>query len=279
MALFKTYLDDSGDPSCTVLTISGYLADVDGWRHFENVWQATLDQFEVPYFHMKEFGNPNGIYRHIKSDPVKEASFIVGLIDAIHDGGIEFCPFGGVRLSELAEFNNKHGLSLDPYALLIYGCLKEIRADYRNDDIDVVVDRFDRSPSRVGLAFEYLRTDRDYPADTWDQFTPIPVQKHESFRNVRPLQAADLIAWEMRKAYEDRRDWNFPEDRDSFRAITESYQRFVEIYQVKYGREPRVRKSFTRLRRSPVLTPKGYIWDRVLLEQAHRLHPNGWTLA
>lgn len=281
MAILKTYLDDSGNPSdqnCTVLTVSGYQSDIEGWRGFERMWGDVLDTFEVPYLHMKEFGDKNGLYKHIKSDPLKEAAFMGGLIDAIF-ATVDFCPMGTIRLRELEQFNSDHSLNLDPYAVVIYGCLMELAAQHRWKEIDVVFDKFDKAPSRVELAFEYARTDKYFPVDIWDLFTPTTLQKDESFKDIRQIQAADFVSWEMRRALEDRREWQFPSAGRNRESIAESYRQFVEVYVQKYGARPRERKTMGILRRgSPPLAPVGYIWDRVILEEAHKRHPNGWTL-
>lgn len=151
MVLLRAYLDDSGSPTQQgndTLVIGGYVSDVGGWRYFEELWKAALDRAEVPYFHMKEFGNPNGLYNHLKDGAEKEKEFIGSLVDAILSS-IHFTPISAIKLSELAKFNATHGLKLDPYALAIYGCLVKLRREYRGEEIEIVFDRFDKSVSRV----------------------------------------------------------------------------------------------------------------------------------
>src|SRR5215831_19098427 len=54
MLSYATYLDASRDPS-GIVVVGGYFAPVYCWEKFEIDWRLVLAQFDVPYFHMKEF--------------------------------------------------------------------------------------------------------------------------------------------------------------------------------------------------------------------------------
>jgi len=279
MAILRAYLDDSGDATNldhAFMTVAGYLADEDGWRHFERRWKEELDRAEVPYLHMREFGDRNGIFQHIKQNIVEEADFVASLKGVIYES-VSFCTQTTIRLKDLREFNRRRNLQLDPYALAIYGCLLGLRREYPNDEIEVVVDRFERSSMRVEMGLDYARSDRKEDLRV-DLFTPVPLQKHESFKEILPLQAADFVAWEMRKACEDRKSWNItPEDRSSTNALLESYEKWFQEHLETFKRPPRERKSFLELRESPVLMPKGFILDYTNLEEIFTRHPQGWA--
>ena len=124
MAILKAYLDDSGDPDGghNFLTVGGYVATVDYWEYFEKQWTEILDEFRVPYFHMKEFWNANGIYKNIKKEKNREREFIEASI-LIIKATAEICVSVTVKLADLVIFNKRHKLDLDPYSLAIYGCL------------------------------------------------------------------------------------------------------------------------------------------------------------
>jgi hypothetical protein len=66
-----TFADESGiqggAPYCI---ISGYIASPRQWLSFEAAWQRVLAEFDVPYFHSKEFFNRSqghGVYKHLSS--------------------------------------------------------------------------------------------------------------------------------------------------------------------------------------------------------------------
>lgn len=279
MAVLKAYLDDSGDPkdpAASFVTIGGYVAEADSWAYFEELWAKALAEAGVPYFHMKEFGDRNGLYRDLKRRPRAESEFVASLVFAITSSA-DLCPVNTVRLADLAAFNAATGLSLDPYALDLYGCMIAMRREYPGAEIEVVVDRFDKAMSRMETALTYARMHRGEDLEP-ERFIPVFLQDDESFKNVTPIQAADFIAWEVRKSCEERKNWSFTqEERLDRQAMRESYERWAGAYERKHGRPPRARKSYERLREVPFLNPRGLVWDQLTLRQAHERHPDGWA--
>jgi hypothetical protein len=231
---------------------------------------------------MKEFGDPNStIYAALKANKIKEADFVASLKEIIYES-VGCCVQTTVVLDGLKEFNGSHRMRLDPYALGIYGCLLELRREYMSDvsfgGSEVVVDSFDKASSRVDKALAYLKSDTDNPIPL-QVLSVRPLQPCESAKTILPLQAADLIAWEMRKLCEDHKDWDFSAgDRSSMHAIADSCGRYEREYMTKHGKLPRFRESMWALRESPSLKPHGLIIDRIILEKLNKRHPNGWGL-
>jgi hypothetical protein len=68
MAVIKGYFDDSrsnkddGHSNRNIWTLAGYAGNDDQWRRFETEWPKLMADHGVPWFHMKEFGEPNGVY-------------------------------------------------------------------------------------------------------------------------------------------------------------------------------------------------------------------------
>jgi hypothetical protein len=112
-----------------------------------------------------------------------------------------------------------------------------------------------------------------------DLITITPLEKSDSYSKILPIQAADFMAWELRKAYEDRREWEPSEEaRGSMDALNADYQEWAQSFLKKYGRLPRQRLSGWGLEKA---TPqKGHLWDFTNIEAAHRVrHKNGWYRA
>src|SRR5437016_1000791 len=122
---FRGTFDDSGDqddPQHNCASLGGYIGPVDALDRFEIEWKRVLDEFEVPYLHMKEFKDPKGHYVHLLNDRDRMALFFGALADAVGSCGL--FSFGSVvRIKDLKKFNQKFGVSIDSYSLALADCL------------------------------------------------------------------------------------------------------------------------------------------------------------
>jgi hypothetical protein len=59
--LAKGYFDDT-QTSGKVWGIGGYVGGHLHWDHFDAMWPMILSTHEVPYFHMREMADPNGVF-------------------------------------------------------------------------------------------------------------------------------------------------------------------------------------------------------------------------
>ncbi len=273
--MLKAYFDDSGDadaPGETHLTVGGYVSDETGWAYFEPAWQSIMNDAGVPYLHMKEFGDPKSkIYGHLKASPKAEERFMASVINLIK-GSAKGSLATTVILDEFRDFNANHGLSLDPYAFAIYGCLFQLRSFYPDDPIAIIIDNFDNSKSRIEKALNYARSD-SLSGLKPDLFNISSLQRTESWRNILPLQAADLIAWEVRKYRRERSSLRPPHD---IRDDREAMHSWALAWEAAQERKPRDRFSFQSLRRGMVFRPLHIVADAHTLATALSRHPNGW---
>jgi hypothetical protein len=141
-------------------------------------------------------------------------------------------------------------LGLDPYSFALYVCLIDLRKRYADDDIEIVIDRISTPYKRIQLAKQYARTDtfEDLKVENIQMF---PLEKTDSFKKIFPIQAADFMAWELRKISEERKDWS-PSDnaRVNLEAVQEDYRSWAKQFNESRGRFPRQRKSAQRLERA-----------------------------
>ncbi len=278
MAILKAYFDDSGADKRSddrLLTIAGYVSTVELWEKFDEAWDTALGEFD--YLHMKEFGDPNGIYKSVKCDPKKEAAFMGGLVEIIAEN-TRMGVHTTVMLDDLRRFNREHNRHLNPYALAIHGCISMLQWKFPTVEIEVYFDKFDRASSLVEEGLSYTESDVYQPLKPNLLPVATPIRKDESFKSVRPIQAADLLAWEMRKLLFDRLTWI--NGRDFFqlsrRAVLESYARWVQEHTEKFGKQPRNRKSFLALRNGT--RPNGYVFNYENLELLEKRHVHGWKV-
>jgi hypothetical protein len=273
VALLKVYIDDSGDSTDpnhqdSVITVAGYVADIDRWKRFEWLWNDVLEGYEVPYLHMKEWWDRDGnIYRNIKSDPEREANFFGDLIQTIKDTML--CAVSAsIRLRDLRAFNERERLDLNAFAFGLYACIIELRPKFPNDEIQIIIDKITKPQKHIGLAVQYAEMDTF--ADLRADELPItPLGKDESFKTILPIQAADFLAWEVRKHGNDRIGW-IPPDGDIDQAgMVADYIKWAD------RENPRLRMSAVYL--SAAVPHRGHVWDAFNINAAHTIrHKNGW---
>jgi hypothetical protein len=122
-ALRTGYLDESGkenDPKFMDLacSIAGYIGTAEAWELVEEEWQGVLDDFGVPYLHMKEYahskdGSP---FAGWKKDEVVRKDFISSLVSTLCNKNLRGIA-ALVSIPDLRRFNQEFGLSLSAYPL------------------------------------------------------------------------------------------------------------------------------------------------------------------
>jgi hypothetical protein len=188
-----------------------------------------------------------------------------------------FDPFGSlVRLRDLEKFNRENGLSLDPFALAVYACIIQIKRRYFGPIINLFFDRFDQARSRIDKGLEYAKTDCTHPGVT-ELIQPIPIQAGLTYRQVRPIQAADFLVWEIRKHNFEQSEWW---DRLNVPSLgwSERFESYKSWSREKYGTNiPPPRKSLGALVGNNNVT--GLMWDYPGLCIAHEARGGVWELA
>jgi hypothetical protein len=273
----RGYVDDSGhasDPEHNVVAMACYVSHLDKWKVFEREWGEVLGDNKIPYLHMKEWWDRNkSIYAHIKGNSAKEASLFSDFSNVIKSN-VEFCAISYVRLADLERVSQEYGLKIDAYALLLYGCLIVLRQDRWDEDFHIVIDKVDKPYSKIEKAKAYA--DADVRHRIRPQKIPItPIEDTESARQIRPLQACDFMAWELRRDSEETLTWNAGDDVKSVVSAARDYGRWATEFKRNKNRDPIRRKSAWSLYRG--VRVRGLMWDEVNIRGAHiNLHPNGW---
>jgi hypothetical protein len=273
----RGYIDDSGhekDPNHNVVAMACYLSPLDKWRVFERQWGEVLGDNKIPYLHMKEWWDEKGhIYAHIKGNPAKEASLFSDLSNVIKTN-VELCANSSVILDGLRKINSEYSIDLDAYSLALYGCLVVLRQDRWDEDFHLIIDKVDKPHSKIERAQAYAKTDVRH--NIRPEKIPItPIQDSESAKCIRPLQACDLMAWELRKNSEETLTWSIKKDVKSVVAAARDYRRWAIEFKQKKNRDPRVRKLAWSLYKGNRV--RGLTWDYLNIKGAHvNLHPNGW---
>jgi hypothetical protein len=273
-ALIKGWMDDSRRSS--IWAVGGYIGGEHRWDLFEAQWLLTLAHHDVPYFHMKEMGDPAGVYGkwHPPQEHRKElADFFGDLAKVIGRSRlVGICSL--VRVADLDRFNTEHNLRLEPYSLAAFGCMLLAARDNPGMPTELVFDHVEKAHSKLAKAREYADSDIKYEPGICDTLVTTPLPKALTWRDVPALQAADFFAWEFRKNHENVSEWfdfiDKPDDWD------ERWDHFEQWSLQKFGsKTPTTRKSAVALLEGNELY--AMIWDYKNLCEAHEVRGGVWA--
>lgn len=209
---FIAYIDcsgDSNDPRARVVTVGGYLAPEEHWESLERRWGRVLNDFKVPYLHMREFAHSRGAYEGWRDDVGRRNAFMAQIAAAINDSGLQSFSTT-VLLSVYNRFNREYRLREAlgaPYALGLLKTLAEI-VSWR--------DRHGRSDALIPIIESGDNDQREFTRvlgrlGEWD-IGPAkrPVFQAKRWKDERgavqyciPMQSADFIVYESAKAATD----------------------------------------------------------------------------
>jgi hypothetical protein len=267
--VIKGYKDDSRDK--LAWAVAGFVGFIDQWEDFEEAWRQLLETHGVPYLHMKEIGNPNGVYA--KWHPLKEhyeemAAFFADVAKVIGRCGLQ--GFGAItRIADLERFNSERGLDLQPYSMAAYGSLISLYQRHPREPVELIFDHVEKVHSKLAIAKDYADSDQHYAGD-FDQILMMPLNKSWTAKEIRPLQAADFLVWEYRKNHVEREGWWAQEGK------SDDWDERWAAFEGWMGKEnPRTRKSILALLERTAFT--GFIWDYDRLCEADRMRAGRWA--
>jgi Protein of unknown function (DUF3800) len=273
MAIISGYFDDSSKDDY-VMVLAGLIGDANQWEHFENKWADLLSRHKVPYLHMKEMMSPKGPFakwlpHEEHRDEVR--SFFVDVVAAINSSSLQSYSTI-VRLLYLDKFNKKIGLKLKAHPLAVYGCMALIHKAYPGQIISLVFDRIEKIDNSIKTAKKYAAGDSTFRG-MLDHIIPIPLPKICTAKDVRPIQAADFLAWETRKHHLKQTEWWEQEGRpDSWAQRFEHYKLWSRE---KFGSNlPPPRKTLEAVAAQGQM--QGSVFDYSGLIKVHQARGGAW---
>ena len=217
------YIDPSGDPddpTTTHLGLAGYISHLERWEAFEGEWNAVLEAngLKERGFHMTdcEFGHADGSlhkdYRHKSAAHWLEVKKeLAGIIERHTDSGFgaafDLPAFRAVMVPHVEALAPEYPWMLrmaDPLAValqifvgrILKDCHKVVRP---GEVIKIICDNENSGPKgRLMDAYEHVRT-----LFRWEGWLDETLG-FESSRRFVPLQAADILSYEVRKSILNR---------------------------------------------------------------------------
>ena len=204
-----SYFDASGGQEHPAVIVAGYISTVAQWRKFDKEWRKVLarKEFDVPYFHMKEFAHSAEVFKSWKGDEHRRRRFINALIAII----ARYAKAGFacmIKDSIWNEVNESYPLSElygCSFALAGRDCVNkthtwgEEKQHRQRNEIRCVFEDGDKGKGELIRVVEEAQK----PIPLFEPGRPKPELNHPG---TTPLQAADFAAWELLKAVTSGKD-------------------------------------------------------------------------
>lgn len=198
MGVLKAYFDDSGDekdPQEKACSLAGYVATVEQWHYFEEHWKKALKDHDVKYLHMKEFAPSLKHFAKYKNDEKGRIELLKSLIKVMQDAQLE--GIGSiVKIPDIKYYNDRHHYDIISYSFNLHVCMDIISERWPNTIIELWLDRTNKLQPKIDKAIEYAKSKKLFGKYN-DKINPLPILKGLTFKDVTPIQAADLLAWEI----------------------------------------------------------------------------------
>lgn len=207
MAFLRAFIDDSvaqkGDKR---LFLAGYLHRADAWAHFSEVWENELRSWPaIEYFKGKEAHNLDGQFDRKRWDHPKRDAKIAKLAEIIRVFRPISFHFSLNRklFEEVLKPVSPRGLS-QPHFVVCFHVVAGL-AQYAarcgiNRQIEFIFDEQDGVSADIQLFFSHLK--RSLPKEAQDLIEGVPWFKNDKDKRFMPLQAADMLAWHVRREHE-----------------------------------------------------------------------------
>ena len=208
--ILQAYIDESGSrnqDNCLVL--AGFISPAQEWAAFSDEWQACLDATpSLRYFKMREAANnPSGAFKNWKRDDVREK--VRELIEIIkrHAKIAIYCATPIHMFDEvLAPIP---GPLANPYCHSFGAILAGVgweAVDQKAERVELIFDEQDKYASLIKNVYPTLM--RRFDPELSRVLPEEPMFRSDT--HFLPIQAADMLAWLFRNAFNGKRtEWEW----------------------------------------------------------------------
>lgn len=208
------YIDESGHSAeARVVSLAAFVASATQWRRFSADWTGALKDHGAPFLHMREFAHRQGNFKGWSED--QRRSLLGALLDVIVANQL-------IAVGAAIDVNAFRALPTDIRAGLqdpFLCCAQEVLyglalVGQPGPATDAVFSRQDEFAGKAEKLWEHLRNRSG--------FSPgLGSLRFEDMRSTPALQAADLLAYELRHYYNRRLTYSGTPARYPFRRIIE----------------------------------------------------------
>lgn len=207
LAFLRAFIDDSGsEKGDRRLFLAGYLNRIDKWAPFADAWKEELKAAPtIDYLHMVEAGNFRGqFHRKLGWNEENRAEKLRGLARVIrHFDPVSFqMSIDRSHFYEVLAPVSPRGFA-NPYFIscsaLIAKLAQQGETAGTKGKIEFIFDSQDGVHDDMDIFFNDMMQGISKKARSWIAGRPL----FKSDREFHGLQAADLLAWHIRREHED----------------------------------------------------------------------------
>lgn len=196
--MIRAYFDESGTHAGSPLTcVAGYLFQDRDARLLDKAWKKVLDEAGLKRFHMRDCAHGSGEFRKIpKSERIAIEKKLIAAIKKRATIGIVV----SVCESDFLAINEPNG---SPYVLCLLWCLAGVSSWVHKHQYEGKISYFfEAGHDRQGLAHRAMLSLNDNPnlKKGCCYHSHVFIGKDDA----RPIQAADLLAWQWQAEWKNR---------------------------------------------------------------------------
>jgi hypothetical protein len=215
LVILKAHVDDSSsEQEDKLLVLAGYVHSADVWAQFSDDWQAILATSpSIEYFKMREAENLSGQF--LGWEPIAKNAKVHALADVIdkHAPWSIECSVSRRDYENIARPVRPYDLRF-PYFDAFYALITKLAQWHSQLGLTVPVDFVFDEQGEIGaeavIWYEHIKSMQ--PPNIRALLGSTPVFKDD--KQVLPLQAADMLAWHIRRRKEAR-------NRNEYRPVIE----------------------------------------------------------
>lgn len=216
--MLTCYMDEAGGDDEGFTVVCGWVSTVSRWEQFEIDWRLFLASFDVTYFHMKEFSQSRGQFKKWKDAEGIRRHFLEDAAEIIMShvqSGIVVNVHHGIFNQANQKIMLKEELS-SPYALAGRACVAQVDKHTGRKDVEYIFE--DGGPDKGGLQ-RAMGMEFRLPDPIFKPSRDIKDKRGNLRKGLIQLQAADFLAYEIRKNRREVANKTGRKTRESLRAI------------------------------------------------------------
>jgi hypothetical protein len=203
LLMFQIYVDESISTQPPIYVLAGHISTAEKWARFSDEWKQRLDMTpRLEYFKMSEaMGSPSGQFAGFSDESVNEKlRMLDSLIQEYATGSIA-CTLNQEEYAQIFGSPRVPKEMRSPYYFLAFEMMRGLAKFQSHFAIDKPIDFiFDE---QVGQAEKIVSAWNDFKAQSPFGANLGSATIFRDEKRFLPLQAADMLAWFVRRRHEE----------------------------------------------------------------------------